>query len=402
MAAASGSYKQTRIKAQTGFGTIAGTSGGRIVTRTDSTADLNKQAFTNNRISSRLQPQENRHGVRSVSASIADHLSPGNSTDLLAGALKRAFAAVAAMSGLSITIAGGAGNTWTLTRASGSFITSGLRIGMGVRLTAGTFNVANSNKTLFVVGLTALVATVIVANGSALVAEGPIASATLTVPGKVNHAATVSHAETVFTLEEWHPDVPYSKVFTDVRVNSTAINIPATGMCDITVGMEGRNLAQKGSAAYFTAPAAEALTPPGTGLSGVFLVGGAVVPVTGLQFTYGTPYSGDPTLGSNTLDYRFAENPTFNGSATAYFDGGSLFDLFDSETPTTVDILVATSTAAACEFMAFSLPYAKFDAAPASGGRGGLIHTYNFSASENPTVGAREATAFAVHDSLAA
>ena len=401
MPVASGSYKQTRIKAQTAFGTIAGSSGGRIVSRTDSTADLNKQAFTNNRINSRLQPLENRHGVRSVSASIADHMSPGNSTDLLAGALKRAFVAVAPMTALSITIAAGSGGTWTLTRSAGSWITSGLRIGMGCRLTAGTFNAANSNKTLFVVGLTATIATVIVANGSALVAEGPIASATLTVPGKVNHAATASHVETVFTLEEWHPDMPFSKVFTDVRVNSTAINIPATGMCDITFALEGRNLAQKGASAYFTAPAAEALTPPGTGLSGVFLVGGAVVPVTGLQLTYGTPYSGEATLGSNTLDYRFAETPTLSGSATAYFDGSSLFDLFDSETPTAIDVLVATSSAAACEFMAFSLPYAKFDAAPASGGRGGLIHTYNFSASENPTVGAREATAFAVHDSLA-
>lgn len=401
MAAASGSYKQTRIKAQSAFGTLAGASGGRVLARTDSSFDLTKQAFTNNRISTRMQPLRNRHGVRSATGSIADHLSPGNSSDLLGAACKRGWSAVSAMTGLSVTIAAGSGGTWTLTRASGSYIASGLRVGMGCRITAGSVNAANLNKTLFVVGLTATVATVLVANGSALAAEGPIASVTLTMPGKVNWAATASHVETLFTVEDWHPDVPYSKVFQDCRVNNTQINLPATGNADITVGMEGRDLALKGSTAYFTSPTAEPLTPPGSGLNGVFFVNGAAVPVTGMQLTYATPYSGEATLGSRTLDYRFAETPTLSGSCTAYFENGTLFDLFDNETPTGVDALVCTSNDAACEFISISLPYAQFDAAPMGGGKGGLIQTYNFSASENPTAGAREATSLFIHDSLA-
>lgn len=402
MAAASGSYKQIIVKKQVTAGVLPGATGARTVTRTGGVFNLAKDLLQNQRIRSDFQPNEDRHGARMANGNIVDHLAPGAVTDFLGSALKRVFTTVAAMTGLSITIASLGGGLYTLTRSTGSFITSGLRIGMGARLTAGSFNVANSNKTLYVVDLTALVATVIVANGSTLVAEGPIATATLTMPGKYSYMPTTGHVNEMYTVEEWYPDVPYSEVYTDWRIGSMALDIPPTGLANITLQGEGRDLAQKGAAAYFTTPAPESNAAVLAGVNGALRVGSAVVPVTGLQVNYGTPYTGDPTLGSYVKENRFAETPTLTGSFTAYFVDGVLPAMFYDETVTSLDLLLTDGNTAACEFLAFSLPRLKVNSSDKSDGKGGVVRTFNWSASANPTAGAREATAFAIHDSLAA
>lgn len=402
MGAASGSYKQIRIKEQPVAKTLPGATGARIVARTDGVFNLQKQVFTNDRISTRFQPNENRHGVQSSSGNIVDHLSPGHSADLLGAALKRAFSAVAAMTGLSITISAGVEpGTYVVERSAGSWIAGGLRVGMCMRLTAGSFNPANLNKTLAVLDLTATEATVKPANGSAMVAEGPVASATATIPGKYSYLPTSGHVEKMFTVEEWSPDVPYSEVYGDQRVASSVIDIPATGNANLTVQMEGGAMLQHGATVYFTSPTAEPVVPPASGVNGVLRSGGISIPVTSCQINFGTPYSGDPTLGSNTLDFKFAETPTLGGSFSAYFTGGELPTIFYDELATTLDLFMPASSDAACEVISISLPRIKLDSADKPGGKGGVVRTYNFSASENQVVGAREGTAIAIHDTLA-
>jgi hypothetical protein len=401
MPAASGSYKQIIIKKQTAEGTLPTASGARVVSRTDGVFNLSKEALNNDRIRSDLQPSEARHGVRNVTGNISDHLAPGAATDLLGTALKRVFTAVAPVTGLSVTIAAVANGAYTITRSTGSWFTGGLRIGMGCRLTAGTFNAANLNKTLFVVDLTATVATVLVVNGSALVAEGPIASATLTVPGKYSFMPTTGHVEEVYAVEEWQPDVPYSEVYLDWRPHSSEISIPANGNATIAFAGEGKDLVQHGAARYFTNPTAESNAPVLTGVNGLLRVAGASYCVTSLTINHATPYSGDPCIGRNTREHRFAESPTLSGSFSAYFTDGVLPALFYDETVTSIDLVMSADNSAGCEFLTFSLPRVKVNSADKPGGRGGILRTYNFTASLNPTSGAREVTSLAVHDSLA-
>ncbi|MFM7857640.1 MAG: hypothetical protein ACKO96_38395, partial [Flammeovirgaceae bacterium] len=105
-----------------------------------------------------------------------------------------------------ITIAA-AGDNYTLTRSAGSWLTAGVGPGMVVRLTAGTFNAANLNKNLLVLSATATVLTVKVVNGSTLTAEGPIASATLSVAGKTTIAPLTGHTDQSFTVETRYGDI---------------------------------------------------------------------------------------------------------------------------------------------------------------------------------------------------
>jgi len=196
-----GSLKQVAIKAETTYGTIPAASGAQLLRRVTSTVDLTKETYASNELRTDFQIADFRHGVRSVAGSLNGELSPGTYKDFFSYALKRDFAAVTATTGASITIAG-SGPTYTVTRAAGSWLTDGYKNGMVIRLSVGTFNAANINKNLLIVDITSATAlTVIPLNGVAMVAEGPIASATITATGKSTFVPTTGHTDKSFTLE---------------------------------------------------------------------------------------------------------------------------------------------------------------------------------------------------------
>jgi hypothetical protein len=102
--------------------------------------------------------------------------------------VRQAFAAVTASTGLSITIAG-SGPTYTVARAAGSWITDGVKLGTWGRSPPALQRREPRKNLLVITDITsATVLTVMPLNGVALVAEGPIASSTFTVTGKVTYA----------------------------------------------------------------------------------------------------------------------------------------------------------------------------------------------------------------------
>jgi hypothetical protein len=111
----------------------------------------------------------------------------------------------------------GSGPTYTVTRASGSFLTDGVKKGMVVRLSVGSLNAANISKNLLVLGDTATVLTVKPLNGVALVAEGPITGCTVSAPGKETHAPTTGHTNDYFSWEKKFTDLTRYELFTDVK-----------------------------------------------------------------------------------------------------------------------------------------------------------------------------------------
>jgi hypothetical protein len=153
MTIAQGVFKQTRFKRQAGKGTLATTSAGQVLRRDSATFELQKETYdTNNEIISAQQMQSFSHGPKKIVAAIKGLLSPGTWWDPLSALLRRDFTAVAAMTGLTITIAA-SGSFFTLTRSAGSWLTDGLKVGHVGRLTAGAFNAANLNKNLQVVDI---------------------------------------------------------------------------------------------------------------------------------------------------------------------------------------------------------------------------------------------------------
>ncbi len=401
-----GVAKQLRVKRQSAKGSLAGTSGGQILRRETAKFELQKETYTTeSEITSKRQLTSNRHGVRLVNGDVAGILSPGTYAEILSAILMRDFTAVSALTGLSLTVAG-AGPTYTITRAAGDFLAGGFKVGMVVRLTAGSLNAANLNKNLWITAVTATVLTVMPLNGVALVAEGPIASCTATVPGKITYVPETGHTNFYYTVEEWYSDVPYSERNLDVKFLAATLALPGTGNAKISLSALGLNQTND-PAAYFTAPSAESTSQALVAASGLLSVNGTVqAVVTDLNIVMDSKgTAADGVVGSDIRPDVFTGKVMVTGSFTAYFDSGTIPALFTSETALAIHSALVAGSDAAADFMAISLSRIKLNTSTPDDGEVGLKRTYSFVAEYNSAGGAalaNQATTVQVQDSLAA
>jgi len=402
MTFASGVAKQLRYKAESAFGTAPGASGAQLLRRVESTLNLTKDTYQSNEIRSDYQVSDFRHGVRRVGGNINGELSPGTWEDFLAAAVRRAFTAVSAMTGLSVTVAGS--GPYTIVRGSGSWLTDGVKIGHVVRLTAGSFTAGNLNKNILVTNVVALTLTGIVMNGTALTAEGPIASATLTVVGKQTYVPTTGHTDASFAIEHWHADIAQSELYLGCKVDGVDIGLPPTGMATIGLSFMGQDMTDT-TAEYYTTPTAATATGIVAAVNGALLVGGSkVVVCTGLTFRIAGGYSADPVVGSNVVPTIFPGRVQVSGEFTAYFENATLRDYFIDETEISLIAALTTSNDAASDFLTFVMPRIKVGGASKSDGEKGIVATFPFQALYNSTGGAgvsSEQTTLLIQDSQA-
>jgi hypothetical protein len=400
---AAGLFKQLAYKAEATFGTIPAAAGAQFLRRTSSTIDLNKDTYESNELRPDFQRADFRHGVRRVAGQIQGELSPKTYSDFFAAALKRAFAAVTAITGASITIAG-SGPTYTVTRAAGSFLTDGFKIGDVIRLSVGTFNVANANRNLFIVGLTATVATVLPFNAGAMVAEGPIATSTVTVIGKKTFVPTSGHTDSSFSFEHFYSDLTQSEVFSGCKIDKMSLSLPPSGLATVNMDVIGQNVTTA-SARYFTSPTAVTTYAALAAVNGVIQVGGATVAnLTGLTMEIDPTFAGDPVVGSNQVPFLFPGRVLVTGQATAYFDSTTMRDIFLNETETSLIAAFTTDNTNTADFISLALPRVKFGGAAKNDGDGGLVQTIPFTALFNSAGGAgisTEQTTISVQDSQA-
>jgi Phage tail tube protein len=391
MATSSGIYKQVAYKKEVTYGVVPAAASAQALRRVTSSLDLTKDTYQSNEIRPDFQMADFRHGIRKMGGSVSGELSAKTYADFIAAALKKAFVATAAITGASITIAGTAG-AWTLTRAAGSFLTDGVKVGDVVRLTAGTFNVANSNKNILVTGVTALVLTGLVVNASLLVAEGPITGATVTVVGKKSFIPQSGHTDDSFAIEHWYPDVPASEVFSGCKVSKVGFGLPATGMATCDVEFMGKDSIPT-AVQYFTAPTALTSTGTMAAVNGVLRVAGVTVAnVTGLSIDIASAQSGEPCVGSNTVAFQAAGRVIVTGQITATFDSIALRDAFYNETEISLLAVFTADNSAAADIIGFSIPRLKLGGASKDDGEKTIIQTIPFQALLNVAGGAALAT----------
>ena len=403
MALATGVFKQLAYKVESTYGALPAAASAQALRRVSSSLDLSKDTYQSNEIRTDLQVADFRHGVRRVKGSISGELSAKTYSDFIAAALKRDFAAVSAISGASITIAG-SGPTYTVTRAAGSFLTDGVKLGDIIRLSVGTLNALNINKNLMVVTLTATVATVIVVNATAMFAEGPIASTTVTVFGKKTFVPTSGHTDKSYSIEHWYSDVAQSETFRGCKVQKVAVQLPPSGMATIGIDFTGMDVTT-GTVQYFTSPTAATTSGVLAAVNGVVRLNGITVAIlTGLNFTIDCGTTGDAVVGQNVVPNQFPGSVKVSGQATAYFQDATLRDVFLNETEVDLYAVFTSSSAATAEFVQFAFPRIKLGGASKNDGQGGLVQTLPFTALYNSAGGAgisSEATTISVQDSAA-
>jgi hypothetical protein len=370
-----------------------------------SNLSLKKATYESNEILSTYQRSDFRHGIRSVEGAINGELSPGTYKDFMAAALRRAFTTVTAITGASITIAG-TGPTWTVTRAAGSFLSDGIKAGYVVRLTAGSFNAANLNKNLIVVAVTsATVLTVALFPAvAALVAEGPITSATVTIPGKVTFAPSSGFTDLSYSIEHWHSDLSLSHVYSGCKVSKMDLALPPTGIATGAFSFLGKDITTAG-AEYFTSPTAQTSTGVTAAVNGLLVAqSGLAANVTGATIAYDGNMTTEPIVGSNVYGDIAEGRILFSGQLTAVFQDAVMRDYFINETEVSLAIALSASSAVGSDFISFALPRIKFGAADIDDGDKTLIITLPYTALYNFAGGAgvqTEQTTFQVQDSQA-
>lgn len=407
MAIGKGSAKQLRAKRQTAKGTRAsGATGGQIIRRNTSTLNLAKdQITTEAEQTSRRQLTSVRHGPRSVNGAYSGIFSPGTQSDFLSAILLRDFTAIPSITGMSITIAG-TGPSYTVTRAAGDWLADGAKIGRVIRLSVGSFNANNLSKNLLIIGVTATVLTVVPLNRRLpLTAEGPIAGSTASFPGKITFTPESGHTDIYYTLEEWYPDVPYSQVSDDVKATQATIRMPGSGNCGIDLTFMGLDQSTS-STVHFTSPSVETTTEALTSSAGALFVNGvrqAVVTDASLTID-GRGAFADPVVGDDVRPDVFTGKVMVSGSFTAYFDGGTVPDLFINETTTSLLFGLSAGTAANADFVTLTISAVKLNSADPDDVETGLKRTYNYVGYYNSAGGpalATQATTIEMQDSAA-
>lgn len=403
MAIATGVGKQVIYKAQTALGTKASTGSAQILRRVTSNLELRKNTFQSNEIRTDYQISDFRHGTKYVEGNLNGEISPGTYKDFFAAALRRDFAAVTALTGLSITITGSAA-PYTITRGSGSFLTDGIKVGDVVKFTAGSFAAPNTGKNLFVASVAALTLTVYPLNNSSMTAEGPIATATLTVVGKKTYVPTTSHTNKYFTFEHWFSDISESESFVDCKVNTVGVAITPTGMATVDFGFIGRSQ-DLAASQYFSSPTAATTTGIVAGANGLLMVGGATVGnVTGISFDINGNMTREDVIGSTSSPDIFAGSVLVSGQLTILFEDDTYSQMFEDETEASVAVALTTSNDAAADFVSFVMPRIKVGGNSKDDGQKGIVQTLPFTALLDGTGGSgadTEQSTIVIQDSQA-
>ena len=387
MADAQGIYKTLAYKKQAAKGTVATGASGQLLRRETATFNTAKAAYSANEINSHQQHTGDKHGIKTISGSLSGVLSPATYATLFASLLRKDLAATSAITGLSLTIAGS--GPYTVTRATGDFLTGGIKIGDVVRLTGGSLAAGNVSKNLLVTGVTATVLTVLVVNESTLTAEGPIASCTVTVTGKKTYVPTSGHTNDYYTFEEWYDDIDRSHLYSDVQLGQVDVGLPGTG--NATVGLTFMGIGDSpGGTQILTSPTAETTTEVLAAVNGMLLVGGnRQLAVTGLNISIsGNMSAGEATIGANTISDIVKGKVNVTGSFTAVFQDDTLATIFDGETATSIIAVVAENDDADADFITFVMSRAKVMSADKDDGQKQIVRTYNFTAEINGAGGA--------------
>lgn len=403
-----GIQRSIRYKAQATRGNnIASNTGGQVLRRVTFGLNLAKETYMSNEKTGHQQDQDARHGPKSTKGPISGELSPGTYADFMDALLRRARTAVTAITGASITIAV-SGSEYTITRGAGSFLTDGIKKGMVIRLTAGSFNANNLNKNIVVRLVTATVITGKPLNPDlTLTAEGPIASATVTIPGKYSYAPSTGHLLTAFTFEDWHPNltVTQSERHIGCEMNSMKVAVPETGMNTIDWDVMGINYSTA-TTVYFASPTAETTTGVAASASTMYIINDTYqTNISNLDFTVAGNLTAPFASGSNMAIEVFSDKIIATGNMSQFWQDSVLRDAFVNETELGIIVIMAESPDADADFISFMMPRCKLMSNGKDDPNTGIRQGITFKALRNHAGGtgiATEQTTFAYQDSAAA
>lgn len=331
------------------YGSLPGATGGQKLRYIDHGFNLDKTQLQPREKRSDYQKPTPRHGMRSAPGSISGQLSPGTYADFIGSAVRKDFAAVAALSALTDVTASASAPHFA--RASGSFITDGLRAGMVVRCTGWTTTgLGNNSKNFTILSISADGTGLTVAEAVAAKAAGD--SVVFTVPGKVTYVPSSGHTNDDYCVESWLPDASLSRRYLGQRVSSFELDCPPDDYASVNIGFVGQD-AQRETTAYFSSPADETTSGLLSTVTGaVFVNGVAQTVLTGFRLSVNGNHSGGKVAFSNVTPDVFPGDVVVSGSASVYLENATLYGYYDDEVEISIIFRLDSSEAVNCDFVA--------------------------------------------------
>lgn len=383
-------------KKETTYGTLpTNDSSAKYLRRLKFGISMKKDSIKSAEIRTDYQRPSSRHAMRKVDGNIECELSLGSYADFIGSTLRRDFAAVSSLGALTNVTA--AATAPHFVRASGSWISDGLRVGMTVRMTGWTTTAtANNSKNFTIVALTATNMTVM----EVVAAKASGDSVVVSIPGKVTYIPTTGHTNDSYAFEEWAPSAVQSLRFLGVKIGGFDIKLPPNDKATLTLMAMGQDRTDS-TTQYFTSASAASTTQMQTGLSGRVIVNGVQYGVvTDFSLSVNGNLSTRGVVGSNITPDVFRRAIDVSGSISVLWDDSAFDDLFDSETKAPMIVQLFDSSGSASDFMNICLPNTLFSGGDMPDDEGEIVQTLNFEASIGALTG-YETTSVWIQDSLA-
>jgi hypothetical protein len=347
-------------KKETTWATLPGASGARTLRRTRFSFNPVKDRYDTNEVRSDQQKNHARFGAFRVEGTLEGELSCGSYQPEFEALLRAAAAATASITGMTIDVAG-AGPTYTFTRAAGSWISDGVRVGMVVRFTAG-LNAGTLNRNIAVVGLTTTILTGFPLDLLPVTTETSVSSVTAVVPGKRIVFPSSGHTEDSFTVEDQIKSDVF-RVHHGVECNTLAISLAPNQVGTFSMGCLGQSTTTS-NAGYYTTPSAPTTSPVLDGVLATILVDGSPIVIADqLQINTSGGLSTKPVIGTRATPAIF--QGVFEGSGTmrTFIEDTTFYDHFDLEDEYEILTVLYETSAANSDFMAFHMPSCKLSRA---------------------------------------
>jgi hypothetical protein len=269
-----------------------------------------------------------RHGMNRVGGSIESEGLCLAHQDLIAAALGQDIATLRGFSSISA-----ATNTLTwataddsVTRAAGSWITDGFRVGMKVRKNGGGLN----NGVFTVTAVTATKLNFVENVSDETVITGThLFEAFMAANGAV---------ESSFSIEREYADIVQFEVYTGVEINSWEIRAEIDAFVQWTFGLIGSGFST-GTTPLSATPADVDTDKPLDTYSGDVLEGGAAIDlIRSLSINATNNRRPAEVIGQNKIVDTTPGRFTVSGSLRAYFQNAALRNKFTNETESSLSV----------------------------------------------------------------
>lgn len=376
-----GLSRQFYYKVQPTFGALPANTGWRGVERVELPEGAERAQITSSAILAHQQRPGTRQGVGDFNLGLRGDLTPGQYVEFIETLMRRAFTA-AVTTGALTNVTAAAGPPGTFTRAAGSFITDGFRVGMIVRWTGwATTGSGNNSRNYRITALSATVMTVTGLGNEVVGAKASGDSVTCTLVGKWTYVPSTGHLDRYIAVESWNPNAASSDRYINLRPGNSTIAVSGSDMAQLQMPLQG-TARQSDATQYASSPTVAPTTKRLAGLTGSLRVGGADVGViTGVNININPNLiPGDPVLGSKDRPCLAPGVLSVDGELTGYFEDRVLSDAFDDETLTSLHLVLHSDTGVAADFVSIFLPRIRVFADSRSDGQGPVSKTHRFSA----------------------